>query len=176
VNRHSGPNLDLQLDITVRSLLAIFLHVRPPQQEYAKTDLMGNLFINSTVGQYRKDLPSSNNSLVRNAKVSEISTMITMRTRIRPMVGNQTAEMQRLKKTCQTSTLYQIKAPPTAEGILLTTIWKWYQPQRLHQWQQCPKIMQAQDQGVRMRISISRHKRAVLSPIYALEMRQQAMP
>lgn len=55
---------------------------------------MGNLFINSTVGQYRKDLlPSSNNSLLRDAKVSEISTMITMRTRIHPIVGNQTAEM-----------------------------------------------------------------------------------
>lgn len=94
MNRHSGPNLDLQLGITVRSLLAIFLHVHLPQQEYAKTGLMGNLFINSTVGQYRKDLlPSSNNSLVRDAKVSEISTMITMRIRIRPMVRNQTAEM-----------------------------------------------------------------------------------
>ena len=55
---------------------------------------MGNLFINSTVSQYRKVLlPSSNNSLMKDAKVSEISTMITMRTRIRPMVGNQTAEM-----------------------------------------------------------------------------------
>lgn len=93
MNRHSGPNLDPQLDITVRGLLAIFLlHVRLPQQEYAKTDLMGNLFISSTVGQYRKDLPSSN-SLVRDAKVSEISTMVTMRTRIRSMAGNQTAEM-----------------------------------------------------------------------------------
>lgn len=89
MNRHSGPNLDLQLDITVRSLLAIFLHAHLPQQEYAKTDLMSNLFINSIVSQYRKVLlPSSNNSLVRDAKVSEISTMIIMRTRIRPMVGN----------------------------------------------------------------------------------------
>lgn len=178
MNRPSGQNQVLQLDIMVLNLLAIFLlHVHLLQPEHANPDLTGNLFISSTVNQYRNCLlPFSNNSPVRDARALKIYMMITTRTEIHLKVGNQAASVRQLMRICQILMQYQTKVPLTAEGILSTTIWRQCLPQQLHQCPQWARTMPVGNQVVKIRISINRHRRPVLSPIYVLPMRYKVMP